>query len=74
MTHVSVSDRARAIAELELERHALYAQSAGLTLKQQAVWEEASKTVRRLGHEQISIMVKLIALEETAEKLMGEMK
>ena len=74
MTHISVSDRARAIAELELERHALYAQSAGLTLKQQAVWEEASNTMRRLGHEQLNIVVKLMALDETSEKLMGEMK
>lgn len=73
MTKISVSDRAKAIAELERERHALYALSAGLTLRQQEIWENAAKEVKKIGREQFALMTKLLTLEEASEKIMGEL-
>lgn len=74
MTTVTVSDRTKALVALEKQRHSLYAESAELTMRQRQVMEDAAAEVQQLGYEQLSLMVKMMALEETIEAVMGEMK
>ena len=62
---VTVSDRCKALCVIEIERKALFAESASITSQQR----EALESVVKLSHKQHRLITKIVALERAAAGL-----
>lgn len=62
---VTVSDRCKALCVFEIERKALFAESASITSQQR----EALESVVKLSHKQHRLLTKIVALERAAAGL-----
>jgi hypothetical protein len=69
MTHVSISDLAKALIALEAERVALYARACYVTARQEALIENFHHQMKQLSNDHHLIIAQLAACEETAERL-----
>ena len=69
---ITLSDRGKALCAIEAERQELYAKAKRIATEQQQIIQTAAENVAQLGKEHQLILDKLVALDDAANKIVGD--